>query len=128
MIYIDDLIYIGLPSEIHKAYQYLMDLLHKLGLEISTKKLVPSSICVTCMGIQIDTVSRKKYIYNKSIRKLVNCVTLGPPSGTAAKNPLPQSLLGSLLYITKCVMPARFFLTRMLALLRANHLKYKKYY
>ena len=47
MIYIRDLIYIGLPSESHKAYQYLMDLLHKLGLEISAKKLVPPSTCVT---------------------------------------------------------------------------------
>ena len=31
-----------------------------------------------------------------------------------------QSLLGSLLYITKCVKPARFFLNRMLLLLRQH--------
>ena len=31
-----------------------------------------------------------------------------------------QSLLGYLLYITKCVKPARFFLNRMLQLLRDN--------
>ena len=31
-----------------------------------------------------------------------------------------QSLLGSLLYITKCVKPARYFLNRMLQLLRDN--------
>ena len=31
-----------------------------------------------------------------------------------------QSLLGLLLYITKCVKPARFFLNRMLQLLRDN--------
>ena len=34
-----------------------------------------------------------------------------------------QSLLGSLLYISKCVKPAHFFLNRMLALLRNNHQK-----
>ena len=32
-----------------------------------------------------------------------------------------QSLLGSLLYISKCVQPARFFLNRMLAILRQGH-------
>ena len=32
-----------------------------------------------------------------------------------------QSLLGSLLYISKCVQSARFFLNRMVALLRQNH-------
>ena len=32
-----------------------------------------------------------------------------------------QSLLGSLLYITKCVRPARVFLNRMLTLLKNNH-------
>ena len=35
------------------------------------------------------------------------------------KNEL-QSLLGSLLYITKCVRSSRFFLNRMLQLLREN--------
>ena len=34
-----------------------------------------------------------------------------------------QSLLGSLLYITKCVKPERYFLYRMLQLLRSNHNK-----
>ena len=35
--YIDDLIYIGLPSEIHKSYKFLTELLEKLGLDISVK-------------------------------------------------------------------------------------------
>ena len=32
-----------------------------------------------------------------------------------------QPLLGTLLYITKCVKPARYFLNRMLQLLRNSH-------
>ena len=32
-----------------------------------------------------------------------------------------QSLLGSLLYITKCIKPARIFLNRMLQVLRSHH-------
>ena len=33
----------------------------------------------------------------------------------------PQALLGRLLYVAKCVAPARIFLGRMLEVLRANH-------
>ena len=33
--YIDDLIYCGLPSKIHKPYQFLMSLLQDLGLAIN---------------------------------------------------------------------------------------------
>ena len=41
--YIDDLIYIGLPSKIYDSYQFLLYLLQDLGLEVSKKKLLPPS-------------------------------------------------------------------------------------
>ena len=56
--YIDDLIYIGLPSKIHQSYQFLLSLLKDLGLEVSDSKLVPPSTCVTCLGIRVDTVNK----------------------------------------------------------------------
>ena len=56
--YIDDLIYIGLPSSVHQAYHSLLDLLQKLGLEISQKKLNPPDTKVVCLGILIDTIQR----------------------------------------------------------------------
>ena len=37
--YIDDLIYTGLPSEIHTSYHFLLQLLQELGLDISHKKI-----------------------------------------------------------------------------------------
>ena len=45
-------------------------------------------------------------------------ICLAYVSKTKVTKPQFQSLLGSLLYITKCVKPARFFLNRMLTLLR----------
>ena len=56
--YIDDLIYTGLPSQIFPAYQFLLNLLPKLGLDISQEKLVPPTTVATCLGIQIDTKTR----------------------------------------------------------------------
>ena len=38
--YIDDLMYTGVPSEIQNSYQFLLDLLQELGLDISPTKLV----------------------------------------------------------------------------------------
>ena len=35
--YIDDLLYCGLPSKIYSAYEFLLQLLQELGLDISAK-------------------------------------------------------------------------------------------
>ena len=56
--YIDDLIYIGLPSEIQTSFQFLTNLLQQLGLDISTKKLVPPATSVICLSILIDSVRK----------------------------------------------------------------------
>ena len=56
--YIDDLIYTGLPSQMHTSFQFLKKLLGELGLDISMKKLVPPSTAVTCLGILVDSVQK----------------------------------------------------------------------
>ena len=38
--YIDDFIYTTLPSKIYPSYQFLLDLLPQLGLDVSKEKLV----------------------------------------------------------------------------------------
>ena len=117
--YIDDLIYTGLPSEIHASYAFLKHILAQLGLDISMKKLVPPSTIVTCLGIQIDTVKRTLSIPEGKLQEITNLCKNWVSKTYCSKKDL-QSLLGSLLYITKCVAPARAFLNRMLLLLRQN--------
>ena len=53
--YVDDLIYCDLPSKIHEAYQFLLQLLPKLGLNINKKKLVPPTTSMICLGILVDS-------------------------------------------------------------------------
>ena len=118
--YIDDLIYTGLPSQIHSSYQFLLQLLQELGLDISQKKLVPPDTVVTCLGIQIDTVNRTLSIPHQKLQEIVKLCKDWVSKTYCSKKAL-QSLLGSLLYISKCVKPARFFLNRILALLRSNY-------
>ena len=118
--YIDDLVYIGLPSEIGASYQCLLDLLQQLGLEISRKKLVAPCTAAICLGILVDSVNRTISIPDKILREIVEICQVWRTKTTCSKTQL-QSLLGSLLYITKCVPPARFFLNRMLQVLRDGH-------
>ena len=118
--YIDDLIYIALPGHIDEAYSALMSLLTELGLDISISKLVPPTTVAICLGIEIDTVNQTLRIPDDKLQEIRQMVHNYSKKTQVTKKQL-QSLLGSLLYITKCVKPARYFLNRMLHLLRASH-------
>ena len=114
--YIDDVIYIGLPSSIDKAYRFLLHLLQDLGFGISHKKLHPPDTKAISLGILIDSVNQTMTIPPDKLQQIVGiCADLLDKS-VCTKNQL-QALLGSLLYISKCVKPARYFLIRMLQLL-----------
>ena len=118
--YIDDLIYIGLPSEIQTSFQFLINLLQHLGLHISTKKLVPPATSVVCLGILIDSVNKTVSIPPDKLSQ-INAMCRDWNDKTYCSKKDLQSLLGSLLYITKCVKSARYFFNRVLYLLRHNH-------
>ena len=118
--YIDDLIYIGLPSNITASYDFLLHLLQELGLDISENKLVAPSTSVVCLGILVDSVNQTISIPKEKLAEIVKLCNTWTDKTSCTKSHL-QSLLGSLLYITKCVRPARFFLNRMLQVLRDNH-------
>ena len=132
--YIDDLIYTGLPSNIQNSFQFFLKLLQDLGLriydlysvdsdvkpQINQKKLVPPHTSVTCHGIQIDMATKTFSIPHKKLREIVELCKSWSAMTYCSKKAL-QSLLGSLLYICKCVKTAHIFLNRMLTLLRNNH-------
>ena len=68
--YIDDLIYCGLPSNIGYSYQFLLNLLQELRLDISAKKLCPPSTKVVCLGIMFDTVNRSISIPDQKLQEI----------------------------------------------------------
>ena len=118
--YIDAHIYCGLPSNIGYSYQFLLNLLQELGLDISAKTLCRPSTKVVCLGIMFDTVNRSISIPDQKLQEICQTCDAWSDKKIVTKNEL-QSLLGLLLYITKCVRPARYFLNRMLQLLRDSH-------
>ena len=97
----------------------MLDLLQDLGLDISIKKLCPPDTKVVCLGILFDTVNRTISIPDTKLQEICTVCQNWSDKRMVTKNEL-QSLLGLLLYITKCLKPARYFLNRMLQLLRDN--------
>ena len=109
--------YTGLPSEMYDACNTLITLLQQLSLEISQSKLVSPTTCAVCLGIEINTINLTLKIPSDKLLEIQRICAKFATKNKVTKNQL-QSLLGSLLYITKCVQPARFFLNRMLQLFR----------
>ena len=117
--YIDDLIYTRLPSDIHSSFKFLKELLAELGLDNSLKKLVPPSTSVVCLGILVDSITKTVSIPADKLQEITQLCSHWSTKTYCSKQDL-QSLLGSLLYVTRCVKHSRYFMNRMLQMLRNN--------
>ena len=106
------------------SFKFLKNLLVELGLDISPKKLVPPSTLVTCLGILIDSINKTISKPPEKLSEITQLCAQWTSKTYCGKRDL-QSLLGCLLYISKCVKHSRFFLNRMLTLLRDNYDKTK---
>ena len=117
--YIDDFILINPKSKAQQAFDTLTDLLQELGLPMNNDKRTPPTRTLTCLGICLDLNTNTLSIDAGKIEAIYDqCLkTLG--KNTISKKQL-QSLLGKLLYLHKCVKPARIFVNRILATFRQN--------
>ena len=118
--YIDDYVSVGVPGVAHDSYNCLVELMRQLGLTINEKKLVPPSMQVVCLGVLIDTERGSISIPDEKLTQICDTVKQWQGKRVCMKRQL-QSILGLLLYVHKCVNPARVFLNRMLELLQASH-------
>ena len=117
--YIDDVIGFGTISTANPAYHSLLHLLEKLGLNISLKKLIQPCTKATCLGVEIDTTTFTVAVPQEKLENIRKTCIQWMGRQQCTKKEL-QSLLGSLLYISKCVHSSRVFLNRMLDTLRAH--------
>ena len=118
--YVDDFVGIGTPSVASASYHCLLDLLRRLGLDVSQKKLCPPSTKAICLGVEIDMVRRTIAIPDEKLQRICEMVDEWSTKRFCSIRQL-QSLLGHLMYIQKCVRPSRFFVNRILELLRSNY-------
>ena len=122
--YIDDYVGVGVPDVVHASFASLFKLMNDLGLTISDSKLVPPSNQVMCLGVLIDKENGTVSISPDKLSQINDTVCQWMQRVTCTKRQL-QSLLELLLYVHKCVKPAKAFLNRMLALFRAGHASQK---
>ena len=115
--YIDDFLGFGTRSTAQASFKALYKIMQELGLTISEKKLVHPSTQAVCLGVLIDTVQGTVSIPKDKLEQVKTVVNEWSEKTHCTKCQL-QSLLGLLLYIHKCVKPARYFLNRMLTILR----------
>ena len=98
----------------------------QLGITVSKKKLVAPTTQAVCLGILIDTVEGTVAIPPEKLTDIICLVKEWKGKKFCTKRQL-QSLLGSLIYVHKCVKPARCFLNRMLETLRNARNPVKNY-
>jgi len=121
--YLDDFMGIESTDTAWKAYNFLGKLLGELGLRESTSKACPPSTSVICLGVQFDTIAMTMSVTQSRITEIEELLNCWKDKTSCTKRQL-QSLLGKLVFISKCVRPSRIFLHRMLELLRSlknNH-------
>ena len=116
--YADDFLLIDGNEKCNLAFDRLSVLLPDLGFDISHHKTVQPSTKVICLGILVDTVSFTTSIPEEKLKK-IKIICLGWAKKSSCTKRQLQSLLGSLLYVSKCVRYSRFFLNRLLTTLRS---------
>ena len=116
--YIDDILGIGLPSQIDASFDALHQILRELGLQVLDKKLESPTTCLNCLGILINTETFTMSIPPQKLKEIWEKCCPWQNKLYFNKRQL-QSLLGSLLYVSKCVRSSRFFLNRLLDTLRS---------
>ena len=116
--YIDDILEIDLLSRINASFDALHSLLPRLGFEISQKKLVTPTTCINCLVILVNTKEFTLAIPPEKLQEIMTMYKSWYHRNSCSKRQL-QSLLGSLLYVSKCVHSSRFFLNRLLEFLRS---------
>ena len=107
LFHIDDFLLFGNKEQCQKAFLRLSELLPELGLDISHHKTVTPSTKVTCLGIEVDTENFTLSVPDGKLVEINNLIHNWFFKKTCTKTQL-QSLLGSLLYISKCVRHSRF--------------------
>ena len=114
--YIDDIVGYAVKSKAKGSFDTLYNLLQDLGFKISKNKLVTPTTKAICLGVEKSTIA----VPHEKLNEIKVACQQWLSKRTCNRREL-QSLLGKLLYVTKCVRASRPFLNRMLDTLRAAH-------
>ena len=117
--YVDDVICVHRRHNATQEFRTLYSLFEFLGLPINPKKVCPPSRSLTCMGIDVNVDTGSLTIpLEKCAQTLHMCKDIRNRKFISKK--MLQSLLGKLIYLHRCIPPARIFVNRLLNTLRSG--------
>ena len=111
--YIDDMYACIHEDQTQEAFKLLQDVIVKLGLPLNEKKVLAPAKSMSIMGILIDVNKRTFSIPREKLNEIYDECARTMLKSQLAKKEL-QSLLGKLLYVSRCVQGSRTFMNRML--------------
>ena len=118
--YIDD-IYACCHKDIaNEAFEALTLVIEQVGLSINPSKVFPPTTVLPIMGIVVNVNERTFSIPEDKLHEIWCLCNEMFLRDRITKREL-QTLLGKLLYISRCVRGARMYINRLLALLRSHH-------
>ena len=118
--YIDDLYACCHEDRAETAFRTLLDILAQVGLPTNPSKVFPPCKRLSIMDIIVDVDSRTFSIEETKLNEILRECIAAFLRIRLTKRVL-ESLLGKLLYISRCVKNSCAFLNRMLQTLRDHH-------
>ena len=117
--YFDDLAGAETQVRAHRAFEFLGELLTKLGFAESANKACAPATRMVFLGILFDTIQMVMEVTPERVSDTLEEVKKWETKETTSRKEL-QVLLGKLHFVCKCVRQGRVFVSRLLNLLRAT--------
>ncbi len=119
LCYIDDFCGVAVGHQQAQAdFHRLRSLLRELGIQEAEHKACLPSQCIVWLGLEFNTIDMTVSIPPPKLQEIRDMLYGWKQKTTATISEL-RSLLGKLLHVAQCSNPARLFLNRLLATLRA---------
>ena len=118
--YIDDIYACCHKERAHDAFNTLLAVIRAIGLPINPQKVFLPCTSLTIMGIKVNIQTRTFCIDDKKLQEIFHLCCQYFVRDIMTKREV-QSLLGKLLYISRCVRGSRIFLNNIFQTLRDNH-------
>ena len=116
-VYLDDFIGVEAACRAWESYYSMRDILEELGLKENSSKALPPAQRQIVIGVLFDTINMTMSVTPERVAEIRHLVLFWKDKRTASRREL-QSLVGKLMFISKCVRQSRVFINRIIHMLR----------